>query len=334
MGTLVTPARKRGAMWLTIGLVAVVCAAACSQPRLEHLANDLAHSVPRSGTRAVAGVIAIRLDGVEIKGASRAAAGSSVDAANARLYSGPVAIAQFKVQPGRDRAALFGVGGAPVSVTQGRVVYAKRKTNGPADTRPWVRLELQRLVDVSVPDLNALMANQNSGLLAIVTPQFALGLLRGVLTGSVKQRVGADGQRHLRFNVSIAKSQRELKQSKAVRDDHKRLLKAIGVTGDIFSGSGTLRPDGSLSALQLHLAEKPNKRTKVALRVDLTMEPGVNDSFGVARPARVTTIRIASLAALRGNLIDALSVGKGADPTKLPADVASRLPTTTTEMPK
>ena len=322
-------------MWVTIGLVAVLGAAACSQPRLEHLAKDLARSVPRADTGSVAGVIAIRLDGVDVKGAARAAAGSSFDAVNARLYSGPVAVARFQVQPGRERAALFGAGGGPVSVTQGRVVYAKRKTNGPADTRPWVRLEMKRLDDVSVPDLNSLMANQNPGLLAIVTPQFALDLLRGVLTGSVKQTVTADGERHLRFNVSIAKSQRELKQSKEVRKDRKRLLKAIGITGDIFGGSGTLRPDGSLSTLRLHLAEKPNKRTKVALRVDLTMDSAAKDTFAVARPARVTTIRIASLAALRGNLVDALSVGRGADPTKLPADVASRLvPTTTTQVPK
>ena len=306
-------------------------ASACAQPRLERLAREIGRSVPRSGSSAVKGRITLRLMAVEQKGGVGAI--SAAGAGGPQLPAVPIAFADFVAQPGR-RAALFGPTGEPASVTQDRVLYAKRKLNGPADTRPWVRLEVERLDDIDVPNLDALMTQQNMGLLAILSPELALDLLRGVLTGSIEQQRASDGTRRLGFNVSIAKAERELKTNEDERDDRKRLLHAIGVTGDIFPGRATLRPDGTLSALRLTFAEKPNKRTAVKLRLELTMANNAAPAFGVKRPTRDATIRVSSLAALRGNLIDDLTVGLTKDPTELPGQLATLFPTTTTTAAK
>ncbi len=130
-------------------------------------------------------------------------------------------------QPGRDRWAIVGPTDT-VGLANGRVIYARRKTNGPADKRPWVRLELERLDDIDVPELEPLMANQDPGVLATLSPQFMLDLLQGVLTGSVKVRGLGDGARVITFNTSIDKMQRELKRSEDEEDDLKRLLRGVG----------------------------------------------------------------------------------------------------------
>jgi hypothetical protein len=284
------------------GLAACLGAGACSQPRLERVTQDLAHSVPRTGTARVGGAITIRVTNLHVKGAPQGV----IPAALPQL---PIAVARFVVQPGRDRAALIGPNDT-IGLVDGRILYARRKTNGPADKRPWTRLELDRLDDIDVPSIELLMANQDPGALVTLSPQFILSLLRGVLTGSVKAKKLPGGGRTISFNASVDKAQRAQKLSEDEKDDQERLLKAFAITGDIFGGKAELRSDGTLARMLLHLREQPNKQTRLDVDVDLDLTAGPTTPVALTPPSHDVTIRVGSLAALRTNLIDALSPPK------------------------
>lgn len=247
----------------------------------------------------------VRVIGVDVKGAPKGARNTGLQLPT--LPKLPIAAVEFVAQPGQQRSAIVGPSGV-VGVVGARVMYARRKQNGPADTRPWVRLDYERLADIDAPKFNALAKDLNPGVLGVITPQFVLEMLHGVLTGSVKQRKLSEGGRVIEFNTSIDKANRELKRSDEQRDDRKRLLKAAAITSDIFGGKAQLSRDGRLEHLTLHLRESPDKRIKVKLDVDLDLTKKVNASL--ALPPRSHTIRVSSLSALRGNLLDQL-VPKG-----------------------
>jgi hypothetical protein len=267
-------------------------ATACSQPRLEKLARELTRSVPRTADGIVQGSIAIRFVDVHVKGAV------------SKAPAFPVANADFVAQPGARRVALVSSSGR-ASLTDHRVLYARRKLNGPADKRPWVRLEVERLDEVDVPRLEALLNSQDTGTLAVISPGFMLDALHGVLTGSVKQTRLADGNRAFTFNVSLDKAARELDLSEDERDDNELLRRSIALTSDIFKASAKLRADGSLSELTLHLIEHPDKRTSVKLDVALKVAPQAS-AKALWPPQRDHTVRVSSLAALRANLVEQL----------------------------
>ena len=275
----------------------------------------------------MAGSIAIQVLDVHVKGAGSSLGATPAGGVGPQLPQFPIAVARFVVQPGSGRGAIIGPKGT-VGLAQQRVMYARRKQNGPADTRPWVRLELDRLDTIDKPRLEALLQAQNPGVLTVVSPQFALDLLRGVLTGSVKAKKLPDGGKTIEFNTSISKANRELKHSEDFRDDRKTLLRSLAITGDIFGGVARLRPDGSLQRLRLEIKEQPDKRTKLSIRVDLNMDDGPKDAVSLALPKRDRTIRVGSLAALKGSLIDQLAPEKAAGlPTSLPANIPASLPT-------
>ena len=288
--------RGRIALAVWLGAFAIV-GSGCSQPRLERLARDIARSVPRADDAVTTGRMTLTIDELKITGGL----------ATATLPSSTLASARFAVQPGKGRGAVLGGEATPlVSLTHDRVLYARRKTKTKADRRPWVRLELDRLDDISKPRLEALIAQQNAGVLAVVSPLLVTDLLRGVLTGSIKQRQWAGGVRHLTFNVSVDKANRELDLSEDARDDRERLLHALAITGDIFKATATLRPDGSLARLTLKLVERPDKQNHINLLVEV-----VTDEAGAAPalnpPAREATIRVGSLAELRGSILEQLA---------------------------
>jgi len=295
------------------GLALCIGAGACAQPRLEDLTRDLARSVPRTESARIGGSIAVRVTDVNVKGAPEA----DLQAAGAQ-FGLPVVAARFVAQPSRDRWAIVGPTDT-VGLANGRVIYARRKTNGPADKRPWVRLELERLDDIDVPELELLLANQDPGVLATLSPQFVLDLLHGVLTGSVKERTLKGGDRVVNFNTSIDKMERELKLSEDEKDDRERLLRASAITGDIFSGVARLRPDGSLSRLKLELREQPDKRTRVNLDVELNLDAGPETPVSLIPPKRDATIRVGSLAALRASFTEQLSPQRVAGLPQVPA---------------
>jgi len=276
----------------TLATTALVAGTACSQPRLEKLARELTRSVPRTPDGTLEGTIAIRFVDVHLKGAE------------AKAPQFPVANAKFVAQPGARKYALLTATGR-ASLTDHRVLYARRKLNGPADKRPWVRLEVERLDEVDVPRLEALLNSQDTGTLAVISPGFVLDALHGVLTGSVKQTKLAGGHRAFTFNVSLDKAARELDLTEDERDDNELLRRSIALTGDIFKASAKLRADGTLSELVLHLVEHPDKRTSVKLDVALKVAPPTTRQ-ALWPPARDHTVRVSSLAALRASLVEQL----------------------------
>lgn len=299
--------RVRAAVVATPVLLALAFSnAACSQPKLERLARELARSIPQKGDGKVAGSIVMRLSEIKVKGADPSTLGNV-----AQVPQFALAAAGFVVQPGRDRAVLLGPQGV-VSLTDQRIIYARRKLNGPADKRPWSRLELDRLDDIAVPRLEALREQMNAGALAVLSPEFSLDLLSGVLTGSLKQKPLAGGGKTIEFNTSVEKANRELKLDEDERDDRERLLRSLAVTGDIFKGVATLRTDGSLATLQLEIKEQPNKRTTAKVLLALKTDEKVDAALSLTPPKREETIRVGSLSALRNNIVDSLSPEKAA----------------------
>lgn len=295
-------------------LVPALLSSACAQTRLERVTRDLARSVPEDGTAILQGTMTIRVEGVDVKGAPPNGVGGP------ELPKLPIAAVRFVSQPGQQRTAIVGPDGT-VGLVGARVMFARRKQNGPADRRPWVRLDLERLADIDVPKVDALLQDLNPGVLAVITPQLVLELLHGVLTGSVEQRRLADGGRVIEFNTSIDKANRELRRSEDQRDDRKRLLRAAAITGDIFGGVAQLSTDGALQYLTLNLREQPDKRTKVKLVVELDLTKSGGDA-SLSPPARDRTIRVSTLSALRGNLLDQL-VPK--DQPSIPGGLAGQL---------
>lgn len=297
---------------VSVGAVALAAliastSSACSQPGLERLARRLDRSVPRAPSTALTGKIAIRFLDVHLKGA------------DSQATPFPVASADFVVVPGARKQALVGPTGR-AAMTDHRILYARRKLNGPADHRPWVRMEVERLDDVDVPRLEALLNQQDTGVLAVLSPSFAIDALRGVLTGSIKQQRTDDGGRRFDFNLSLDKAERELKRSEDERDDFDLLRKSIALTSDIFKAQATLRPDGSLSGLKLWVVEKPDKRTSVRLELALSVSPPTSKTLWP--PKREHTIRVSSLAALRGSLLDQL--GPKGPVTRAPISITMR----------
>lgn len=327
MGGIQSKQRRASVIGLGIPALAVLLATtACAQPRLDRVAKELARSIPQSGDAVVSGSILVRLTDLDVKGAPAGQLGDL-----GKLPSFPLAAAQFVVQPGRERAAIVGPNEEVVGLAGPRVMYAKRKLNGPADKRPWVRLELERLDDIEVPRLEALRNDQNAGAIAVISPQFVLDLLRGVLTGSVKTRPVDGGGKTVEFNTSIDKANRELRKSEDERDDRQRLLRSLAITGDIFKGVAQLRADGTLRALQLELKERPDRRTQLKILVDLDMDKGPKNAISLDAPGRDISIRVGSLAALRTNINDRLSPEKVADlPAGLPTDLPVDLPASIT----
>lgn len=244
----------------------------------------------------------IRVTGVEVKGLRGAPSGLAAGAPQVPKL--PIAAIRFVTKPGEQRTAIVGPAGT-VAIVGARVMFARRKQNGPADTRPWVRLDLKRLADIDVPNFDALAKDLNPGVLAVITPQLALELLHGVLTGSIEQQRLANGDRVLTFNASVDKANRQLRRSEDQRDDRERLLKAAAITGDIFGGKAQIDSSGELQHLTLKLRESPDKRTKINLEVDLDLTKPVT-GFSLQTPSRERTIRVRTLSALRGNLIDQL----------------------------
>jgi hypothetical protein len=134
--------------------------------------------------------------------------------------------------------------------------------------------------------------------------------LAGVLTGSVKQdRVDEAGNRVLSFNVSIDKANRENDLSEDERDDRKLLLRAYAITSDIFKATATLRPDGSLARLSLRVRERPDKQSTIDVLVELLTDEqaAVTTTPPLEPPARESTIRVSSLAELRGSILEFLA---------------------------
>jgi hypothetical protein len=290
----------------------------CAQPRLERIARDLGRSVPTTGNASLAGNMTIRITGVDVKGAPNQGASPTAP----QIPKLPIAAVGFVSEPGRQRTAIVGPSGT-VGLIGARVMFARRKQNGPADTRPWVRLDLERLADIDVPKFDALSKDLNPGVLAVITPQLALEMLHGVLTGSVKQRRLGGGGRVVEFNTSIDKANRELERDEDQRDDRDRLLKAGAITADIFSGRAQLSDANALEHLTLQLRLSPDKRTKIRLEVDLDLTKKVDASL--APPARAHTIRVRTLSALRGNLLDQLTPAKQAGVPSLPGGVPAQL---------
>ena len=291
--------RRRIAVAVWLGAFAVA-GTGCSQPRLERLARDVASSVPREANAVTTGRITLVIADVRAEG------GVIV---GGMIPSALLASTRFAVQPGRGRGAVLGGGdNVPVvSLTDDRVLYARRKTKSRADKRPWVRLELDRLDDIAKPRLEALIAQQNAGTLAVLSPSLVTDLLAGVLTGSVKQQgVDKEGNRRLTFNVSVDKANRELDLTDDERDDRKRLLRALAITGDIFKASATLRADGSLARLILRFVERPDKRSHIDVIAELVTDPAPA-AAELKPPTREATIRVGSLAELRGNIIEHLA---------------------------
>lgn len=316
MGKQARRHRVRVAVATPLLLVVAFSNAACAQPKLERLSRELSRSIPQKGDGVVAGSIVMRLTEVKVKGSDPSALGSIGQVPKISL-----AAAGFVVQPGRERAALVGPKGL-VTLTDGRILYSRRKLNGPADKRPWARLELARLDDIDVPRLEVLREQMDAGSLAVLSPDFALDLLSGVLTGSLKQKALPGGGKSIEFNASIEKSNRELDLSDDERDDRERLLRSMAVTTDIFKGVARLNADGSLRALQLEVKEQPNKRTTAKVLLELTIDNKVGAAVSLAPPARNETIRVGSLSALRNNILDQLSPEKVADlPTSLPSSI-------------
>lgn len=301
-------ARGRIAWAIWLGAFAVVTSTAgCSQPRLERLARDVSNAVPRDGDAVTTGRITLGIVHIEAQALLAGTVPSSL-----------LASTRFAVQPGRERGAILGGGDTPVvALTDDRVLYARRKTRSRADKRPWVRLELDRLDDISKPRFEALVAQQNAGVLAVLSPAFVTDLLAGVLTGSIKERRWESGARHLTFNVSVDKANRELDLSDDERDDRKRLLRAFAITGDIFKATATLRSDGSLSRLTVRFVERPDKQSRIELLAELVTDDRLA-APPLAPPARETTIRVGSLAELRGSIVDHLAPAPPALPA-LPA---------------
>ncbi|MDP1794688.1 MAG: hypothetical protein Q8K63_11195 [Acidimicrobiales bacterium] len=266
----------------------------------------------------------VRVTGVDVKGAAEQS-GGGLAAAAPQVPRLPIAAIRFVSQPGQQRTAIVGPSGT-VALVGARVMFARRKQNGPADTRPWVRLDFERLADIEVPDIDSLLRDLNPGVLAVITPQLALDLLHGVLTGSVETRNIRGGARVIEFNASIDKANRELRRSEDQRDDRQRLLRAAAITGDIFGGVAQLSSEGVLQHLTLRLREQPDKRTKVNLDVvlDLTKSRG---EASLDPPSRERTIRVSTLSALRGNLLDQLvSKDQPTIPAGLPGQLTGALP--------
>jgi hypothetical protein len=279
---------------VVVGLASLIAlTGACSQPRLESMARELARSVPRAEDATVGGSIGLRFVELDVKGAETQAP---------RF---PIGVASFVAQPGARRHALVGPAGR-VALTDHRVLYARRELNGPADHRPWVRLEIERLEEVDVPRLESLINQQDIGMLAVISPGFVLDTLHGVLTGSVKRKQLDHGRRRYDFNISVDKAERELDISEDERDDLELLRRSVALTSDIFKASAILRRDGSLAELTLHLVQRPDKRTAVGIDVLVNVDPPSTTSQRLWPPKRDHSIRVSSLAALRGSLVDQL----------------------------
>jgi hypothetical protein len=157
--------------------------------------------------------------------------------------------------------------------------------------REWIAFDFARIDDED--------ATKRAGSLAI-NPTMVLGLVKGVLTGSI-ERAGTDaGLVRYDVNVNRDKAERRLDE-----DDRKlldKIFRANAVTGRTFPGHVWLDGHGRLRRFEVRLRQKLSNvdRADLTMRIDVTSTGG---NLRIPRPDPKGTATVESL----GELVTAVS---------------------------
>jgi hypothetical protein len=273
---------------------------ACSQGARADQAERVRRSIPRVAGRTVAGTLTLDLRALDVDPTRRLEVRAARSLGTV-AYVADAAAARTALRPKP--------GDLPVFISAGRTLYARRPAKTATEKRPWYRVDLEQLGDVSVPSFSVLGEKSGPGDATVVGPQLMIDLLAGVLTGSFRQGAPtADGTTTYRFNVSIDKADRVLRRKDDDRKDRQKVLRSLAITDDVHKGEATLRPDGSLARLRITFTERPDKQATLALAADLvTDQPGGASAAPVdVVPDHAATVRVAALADIRGAVADLL----------------------------
>jgi hypothetical protein len=272
----------------------------CSQGARADKADRVRNSVPRVTGEVVVGTLALDLRPVSVDRTRQ------LELARAARSLGSVT---YAADAAAGRSAVRGRDGDPaVFLTAGRALFARRPAKTASERRPWLRVELEQLDEISLPSFTQLVEKAGPGDVVVVGPQLMIDLLAGVLTGSLKERpTAADGTTTFTFNVSVDKADRSLRRPEDERKDRAKVLRSLAITDDVHRGEAVLRTDGSLERLTIAFREHPDKQATLQLTAVLTAGPSAAGAAGLeTAPDRATTVRVSTLTELRTTVSDRL----------------------------
>ncbi|MBA2610285.1 MAG: hypothetical protein H0U92_15210 [Actinobacteria bacterium] len=181
----------------------------------------------------------------------------------------------FELDVARSRAVLTrtGLPGALV-IANDIEFFGRRAAAAPNDSRPWVRMTLDR-IDLGAGEIDPFEGAASA--VAVLNPAVILDMAAGALTGSIKRRgaalVGGTTTQRFDFNVSLDKAFGDVRRSRYSEDKRDLMfdyLDLLGVDGRVHAASAWLDKDDRIRRFSVKLTQRP--RTRFAFDFIVTLD--------------------------------------------------------------
>lgn len=188
----------------------------------------------------------------------------------------------------RSRAVLTraGLPGALV-IANDIEFFGRRAAAAPDDSRPWVRMTLDR-IDQGAGQIDPFEGATNA--VAALNPSVILDMAAGALTGSIErrgeERVGESATQRFDFNVSLDKAFGDVRRSRYSEDKRELMfdyLDLLGVDGRVHPASVWLDRDNRIRRFSIKLTQRPRTRFAFDLIVTLNLDRYAG-SYAAVRP--------------------------------------------------
>jgi hypothetical protein len=208
----------------------------------------------------------------------------------------------------RDRVAMLllqdGVEPQPVTVFDGTSLYLRRgqAAGGAGAARPWARLDLAKIDpdDIDNSGTTITEASERLGTFqAAGSPVFLLRLLRGTLSGSVRN-VGVeeiDGVRTTHYKMNVDREKATEDEPESLARTYEAVFKSMFVGSVVLPGEVWLDDQGLPRRFAVTFEPKIRRRTfaEITLQIDLR---DFAAPLEVAVPARSETVRVEGFGSL------------------------------------
>lgn len=282
-------------------LVSVLALAGCDLGAKQDLADRVADARhANAGVRATALTLTVKPKKLPSGAAAQPGA----------VLTGPYAASTGAIDTGRGISALYApppiaahiaaitgaTDPAPTLVFADRAsIVVRRPAREVVAARPWYRLELEDVREVTRPRLSTLLTARNPSDLAVLNPSFMVDLLAGVLAGSVERSGGTiEG----RFSLDKANREDDLEDDEI--EARRQALRLFAVSDDVHDFRLRLDAAGAIRSLRVVMVMKPDKQTRFELIWDMKVS---HDTARIIRPAVDDSVRISSFNQVRAAIV-------------------------------
>ncbi len=205
----------------------------------------------------------------------------------------------FALDMARSRAVLTrtGLPGAMV-IANDIEFFGRRAAAAPNDSRPWVRMTLDR-IDAGAGEIDPFEGATSA--VAALNPAVILDMAAGALTGSIERRgtarVGGATTQRFDFNVSLDKAFGDVRRSRYSEDKRELMfdyLDLLGVDGRVHPASVWLDQDNRIRRFSVTLTQRPRTRFAFDFIVTLDLDRYAG-TYSALRPLPDEVIGVDSL---------------------------------------